>query len=154
MRLFKFINTSLLLLNGGWLLGRLSSITNNGLQRLYVHWKRICKIFRNADNIASTAGTILMTLPNLAPILNGILKFGPDGYLYIWTGHWKWRSRKVDTKTLLPILVNVAIDVNSTVFLLLHLQIVWDCRKWWNLVIDSPWKFSFNRLNGDLWIVT
>lgn len=112
-------------------------------------------------NIASTTGTILMTIAQ--PYSNhngGTLKFGPDGYLYIGMGDGglagdpENRAQNINTNLgkMLRIDVNSAVApfytspaTNPYVGIAGNDEI-------WAIGMRNPWKFSFNRLNGDLWI--
>lgn len=117
----------------------------------------------NASNpsIANTTGTILMTITQ--PYSNhngGCLRFGPDGYLYIGMGDGGSagdpgnRAQNIN-ENLGKIL---RIDVNSTVSPYYTSPAtnpyvgVAGNDEIWAIGIRNPWKFSFNRLNGDLWI--
>ncbi len=110
-------------------------------------------------NIASTTETILLVIPQ--PFTNhngGTLRFGPDGYLYIGTGDGgsggdPGNRAQTITENLGKML---RIDVNSVspygipptnpfVGVAGNDEI-------WSIGMRNPWKFSFNRLNGDLWI--
>jgi glucose/arabinose dehydrogenase len=125
-------------------------------------------------NIANTAGTILMTINQ--PYSNhngGSIKFGPDGYLYIGMGDGgsggdpQGYSQNLD-------LANTNVAANpSRIYLGKMLRIDVDTtsgslnygipptnpyvgqtgkEEIWARGVRNPWKFSFNRLNGDLWI--
>lgn len=111
-------------------------------------------------NVANAAsGTVLLTIAQ--PYNNhngGSIKFGPDGYLYIGmgdggsTGDPDNRAQNINENLgkMLRIDVDSAspygipptnpylgIDGNDEI---------------WSIGMRNPWKFSFNRLNGDLWI--
>ena len=110
-------------------------------------------------NIANTAGIILLTITQ--PFSNhngGTLKFGPDGYLYIGMGDGGSggdpgnRSQNINENLgkMLRIDVNSASPygippTNPFVGIAGNDEI-------WAIGMRNPWKFSFNRLNGDLWI--
>lgn len=125
-------------------------------------------------NIANTTGVILMTISQ--PYSNhngGSVKFGPDGYLYIGMGDGgsggdpQGYAQNLDlTQT------NVAANP-SRIYLGKMLRIDVDTvsgllnygipptnpyvgqagkEEIWARGVRNPWKFSFNRLNGDLWI--
>ncbi len=125
-------------------------------------------------NIANTTGVILMTISQ--PYSNhngGSIKFGPDGYLYIGMGDGgsggdpQGYAQNLDlTQT------NVAANP-SRIYLGKMLRIDVDTvsgllnygipptnpyvgqagkEEIWARGVRNPWKFSFNRLNGDLWI--
>lgn len=112
-------------------------------------------------NIANTTGTILMTIAQ--PYSNhngGCIKFGPDGYLYIGMGDGGSggdpgnRAQNIN-ENLGKML---RIDVNSTVAPYYTSPPtnpfvgVAGNDEIWAYGMRNPWKFSFNRLNGDLWI--
>lgn len=112
-------------------------------------------------NIANTTGTILMTINQ--PYTNhngGSIKFGPDGYLYIGMGDGGSggdpgnRAQNIN-ENLGKML---RIDVNSTVAPFYtspstnpYVGVAGN-DEIWARGLRNPWKFSFNRLNGDLWI--
>ena len=125
-------------------------------------------------NIANTTGTILMNINQPASNHNGgSLVFGPDGYLYIGMGDGGGAG---DTSgyaqnlslTHTPVVGNpsriylgkmLRIDVDTTVGALNYgfpstNPYVTEAGKEeiWARGLRNPWKFSFNRLNGDLWI--
>lgn len=112
-------------------------------------------------NVANTTGTILMTITQ--PYSNhngGSIKFGPDGYLYIGMGDGgsggdPGNRAQNSTENLGKML---RIDVNSTVAPFYtspttnpYVGIAGN-DEIWAIGLRNPWKFSFNRLNGDLWI--
>ena len=111
-------------------------------------------------NVAdASSGTILLTV--IQPFENhngGSLKFGPDGYLYIGMGDGGkagdpgnraqnlnenlGKMLRIDVDSAIPFGIPpsnpyVGIDGNDEI---------------WAIGLRNPWKFSFNRLNNDLWI--
>jgi glucose/arabinose dehydrogenase len=112
-------------------------------------------------NIANTTETILMTITQ--PFANhngGTIKFGPDGYLYIGMGDGGSggdpgnRAQNINENLgkMLRIDVNTSTapfysspNSNPYVGVAGNDEI-------WAIGLRNPWKFSFNRLNGDLWI--
>ena len=112
-------------------------------------------------NIANTTGTILMTI--VQPFSNhngGSIKFGPDGYLYIGMGDGGSggdpdnRAQNINDN----LGKMLRIDVNSTIAPYYTIPAtnpfvgVPGNDEIWAIGLRNPWKFSFNRLNGDLWI--
>lgn len=112
-------------------------------------------------SVANTTGTILMTITQ--PYSNhngGSLKFGPDGYLYIGMGDGGSggdpgnRAQNINDN----LGKMLRIDVNSTVAPFYtspttnpYVGIAGN-DEIWAVGLRNPWKFSFNRLTGDLWI--
>jgi glucose/arabinose dehydrogenase len=88
----------------------------------------------------------------------GCLRFGPDGYLYIGMGDGGGAG---DTN-------NYAQNINNLLGKMLRINVdsgspysnpsdnpfvgVAGADEIWAVGLRNPWKFSFNRLNGDLWI--
>lgn len=115
----------------------------------------------NANVADSTSGVILMTIAQ--PYSNhngGCLQFGPDGYLYIGMGDGGSaddpgnRAQNINENLgkMLRIDVNVATApyysspaTNPYVGVAGNDEI-------WAIGMRNPWKFSFDRLTGDLWI--
>lgn len=113
-------------------------------------------------NVANTAGTILMTIAQ--PYTNhngGCIRFGPDGYLYIGMGDGGSGgdpgNRAQNITNNLGKMLRIDVDnpvaplnygippTNPYVGIAGNDEI-------WAIGVRNPWKFSFNRLNGDLWI--
>jgi glucose/arabinose dehydrogenase len=92
----------------------------------------------------------------------GMLAFGPDGYLYIGTGDGGSggdpRGNGQDRTTLLGKILRIDIDTGDPYAIppgnpfvgqlpeVPHRLEIWD----WGL--RNPWRFSFDRQTGDLWI--
>lgn len=125
-------------------------------------------------DVANTTGTILMTINQ--PYSNhngGSLRFGPDGYLYIGMGDggsggdpqgyaqnmslthtnvasnpsriYLGKMLRIDVNTIAGVLNYGIPPTNPFVGQAGKEEI-------WAIGLRNPWKFSFNRLNGDLWI--
>lgn len=112
-------------------------------------------------DVANTTGKILMTI--IQPFANhngGSLKFGPDGYLYIGMGDGgsggdpgnRAQNITENLGKMLRIDVNVAnAPFYSSPASNPYVGITGN-DEIWAIGVRNPWKFSFNRLNGDLWI--
>lgn len=125
-------------------------------------------------NIANTTGVILMTINQ--PYSNhngGCLRFGPDGYLYIGMGDGGNGGDPQGYSQNLS-LTNTNVTANpSRIYLGKMLRIDVDTvagalnygfpatnpyitepgkEEIWARGLRNPWRFSFNRINGDLWI--
>lgn len=111
-------------------------------------------------NVADAAsGTILLTIAQ--PYSNhngGTIKFGSDGYLYIGMGDGGSGgdpgNRAQNINNNLGKMLRIDVDsaspygippTNPYVGIAGNDEI-------WSIGMRNPWKFSFNRLNGDLWI--
>lgn len=111
-------------------------------------------------NIADAgSGTVLLTVAQ--PFSNhngGSIKFGPDGYLYIGMGDGGSGgdpgNRAQNINENLGKMLRIDVDsaspygipaTNPYVGISGNDEI-------WAIGLRNPWKFSFNRLNGDLWI--
>ncbi|WP_353089001.1 PQQ-dependent sugar dehydrogenase [Flavobacterium sp.] len=121
-------------------------------------------------NVANPTGTILMTIDQ--PYNNhngGTLKFGPDGYLYIGMGDggsggdpqnyaqnmtvnasnpsrvYLGKMLRLDVNTMAGSLNYGFPPTNPYVNQSGKQEI-------WAVGLRNPWKFTFNRLTGDLWI--
>lgn len=125
-------------------------------------------------DVADTTGTILMTISQ--PYSNhngGSIKFGPDGFLYIGMGDGGsggdpqgysqnlslTNTNVVSNPSRIYLGKMLRIDVNTTAPGLNYgfpstNPYVNEAGKQeiWAIGLRNPWKFSFNRLNGDLWI--
>jgi len=110
-------------------------------------------------NAANPSGTILLTIPQPYPNHNGgTLKFGPDGYLYIGMGDGGSggdpENRAQNVNELLGKMLRI--DVNSGALYGIPPNNPYvgvpGADEIWAIGLRNPWKFSFDRQNGDLWI--
>lgn len=125
-------------------------------------------------NVANTTGTILMTISQPASNHNGgTLRFGSDGYLYIGMGDGGGagdtsgyaqnldlnHTQVVSNPSRIYLGKMLRIDVNTTSGSLNYgipatNPYVGQAGKEeiWAIGVRNPWKFSFNRTTGDMWI--
>ncbi len=105
-----------------------------------------------------SAQTVLSIVQPYSNHNGGHLAFGPDGYLYIGTGDGGSagdpEARSQNPQTLLGKMLRIDVDQlpytipadnpysNSTTTL----------AEIWALGLRNPWKFSFDRGTGDMWI--
>lgn len=112
-------------------------------------------------DVANTTGTILMTIAQ--PYSNhngGSIKFGPDGYLYIAMGDGGSagdpQNRAQNINENLGKMLRI--DVNSTIAPFYinpptnPYNGIAGNDEIWAIGLRNPWKFSFDKSNGDLWI--
>ncbi len=125
-------------------------------------------------NVADPTALVLMTINQPASNHNGgSLRFGADGYLYIGMGDGggggdtSGYAQNLDTSypaisgnpSRIYLGKMLRIDVNSTTGILNYNfpptnPFIGQSGKEeiWAYGLRNPWKFTFNRLNGDLWI--
>jgi glucose/arabinose dehydrogenase len=125
-------------------------------------------------NVANPTGTILMTINQPATNHNGgSLVFGPDGYLYIGMGDGGGGGDTSGYAQNLSLTHTPVVGNPSRIYLGKMLRIDVDNpvaplnygipatnpfvgqagkEEIWARGLRNPWKFTFNRLNGDLWI--
>jgi glucose/arabinose dehydrogenase len=120
------------------------------------------KVSAADPNIAdATSGTILLTIPhpNFANHNGGQLQFGPDGYLYIGTGDGGFagdpNNNAQNIDQLLGKILRIDVDhgspygvpASNPFFLRPGPR-----GEIWAYGLRNPWRFSFDRETGDLWI--
>lgn len=117
------------------------------------------QVSENPDIANPASAEIILTVSQ--PYSNhngGTIAFGPDGYLYIGMGDG---GSGGDPQ-------NFAQNINSLLGKMLRIDVdnglpytipptnpfvgVAGADEIWSVGMRNPWKFSFNRLNGDLWI--
>lgn len=113
----------------------------------------------NPDVADASSGFPLMTIPQ--PYANhngGCLRFGPDGYLYIATGDGGSggdpENRAQNQESLLGKLLRIDVNNGTPYGIPPSNPFVGTAGadEIWAYGLRNSWKFSFNRINGDLWI--
>ena len=117
----------------------------------------------NNPNLASTAEVIMLT--QVQPFTNhkgGQLKFGPDGYLYIALGDGGGAgdpfNNGQDPNTFLGKLlrIDVSYGSNGKQYSIPPTNPYVTVSGWkkeiWASGLRNPFRFSFDRMNGDLWL--
>lgn len=111
-------------------------------------------------DVANTSGaSILLTITQ--PYSNhngGSVKFGPDGYLYIGMGDGGSggdpENRAQNINELLGKMLRIDVNNGTPYGIPANNPYVGiaGADEIWAIGVRNPWKFSFNRSNGDLWI--
>jgi glucose/arabinose dehydrogenase len=173
-----FLNISSVIASGGerGLLGLAFHPQYSSNRAFYVYYTRasdgaltIARYLRDAMNplIADpTSGSIVLVVPhpNYQNHNGGHLAFGPDGYLYIGTGDGggggdpDQNGQKLTTRLgkMLRISVNggagYSIPATNPYASSNCDTAANPCPEIWAFGLRNPWKFSFDRSNGDLFI--
>ncbi len=89
----------------------------------------------------------------------GCLKFGPDGYLYIGLGDGGSfddpGNRSQNPQTLLGKMLRIDVNNGNPYAIPANNPFVNDAStldEIWALGLRNPWRYSFDRVTGDLWI--
>jgi len=113
----------------------------------------------NPDVADASSATILLTV--IQPFSNhngGSLRFGPDGYLYIGMGDGGSGgdpgNRAQNINDNLGKMLRIDVDSASPYGIPADNPYVGVAGndEIWAIGLRNPWKFNFDRLNGDLWI--
>lgn len=113
------------------------------------------------DRADPASGTILLTIPHptYANHNGGQLQFGPDSFLYIGTGDGGSggdpNNHGQDLSQLLGKLLRIDVDHGSPYAIPPSnpfAQRAGARGEIWAYGLRNPWRFSFDRVNGDLWI--
>lgn len=118
------------------------------------------KISADSNRIDTSSGRILLTI--VQPYANhngGCIKFGPDGYLYIGMGDGGSANDPQNysqTKmALLGKMLRIDVNASPTYKIPASNPFVGNTAyapEIWALGLRNPWRFSFDRMTGDLWI--
>lgn len=113
----------------------------------------------NPDVANTSSASILLTITQ--PYSNhngGSVKFGPDGYLYIGMGDGGSggdpENRAQNINELLGKMLRIDVNNGTPYGIPANNPYVGiaGADEIWAIGVRNPWKFSFNRSNGDLWI--
>jgi glucose/arabinose dehydrogenase len=113
------------------------------------------------DRADPSSGTILLTIPHpfFANHNGGQLQFGPDGFLYIGTGDGGSagdpNNNAQNLNQLLGKILRIDVD-HGTPYAIPpsnpFVQRPNSRGEIWAYGVRNPWRFSFDRATGDLWI--
>lgn len=131
---------------------------NNNVGSLVI--ARYTRSTTNPDIADATTGLILLVVPHPSQSNHngGCMRFGPDGYLYISTGDGGGSGdpsgNSQNTMVLLGKMLRLDVDNGDTYVIPATnpFAIVGGAQEVWAYGLRNAWKFSFNRLNGDMWI--
>jgi len=119
------------------------------------------KVSSDPDRADPASGTILLTIPhpNFANHNGGQLQFGPDGYLYIGTGDGGSggdpNNNAQNLGQLLGKILRIDVDHGSPYAIPPSNPFVARAGargEIWAYGLRNPWRFTFDRANGDMWI--
>jgi glucose/arabinose dehydrogenase len=170
-----FLNVSSLLSTGGerGLLGIAFDPQYDANRRFYVYYTNtagnivIARYLRNATdaNLAdSSSATLLLTVahPNFSNHNGGMLAFGPDGCLYAGIGDGGSdggsggdpNNNGQSISSLLGKLLRLNPDTGGACSngIINPFVLVGGAQQVWSLGLRNPWRFSFDRITGDLYI--
>jgi glucose/arabinose dehydrogenase len=115
------------------------------------------RVSADANRADPTSGTILLRIPHPTNSNHngGQLQFGPDGFLYIGTGDGGAGGDPPNNAQNLNVLLGklLRIDVDSgNPYTIPPSNPSFARREIWAYGLRNPWRFTFDRVNGDLFI--
>jgi len=172
LRTAPFLNVSSLLSTGGerGLLGMAFDPQYAANRQFYIHYTNttgdivIARYLRNATdaNLAdSSSATILLTVEHSAESNHngGMLAFGPDGCLYAGVGDGGGVGDPNNNAQTLSSLLGKLLRLNPDTGgactnngIINPFVLVGGAQQVWSLGLRNPWRFSFDRITGDLYI--
>lgn len=117
--------------------------------------------FRGGEAILSTRRELLFVAQPSPVHNNGHLAFGPDGMLYIGLGDGGWQGDEFDNGQSLATLLGSILRVDPRASEALPYTVPSDNPfvglpgarpEIWVHGLRQPWRFSFDRSTGDLWL--
>ncbi|HNQ11899.1 MAG TPA: PQQ-dependent sugar dehydrogenase [Bacteroidia bacterium] len=115
----------------------------------------------NANKADSTSEQVLLTIAQPFPNHNGgSIQFGPDGFLYIAVGDGGSGGDPLnhaqDSSSLLGKILRIDVNELSANYSIPasnpFVSKPGYAEEIWALGLRNPWRISFDRMNGDLWI--
>jgi glucose/arabinose dehydrogenase len=167
----EFLNVSSLLSTGGeqGLLGMAFDPQYAANHQFYILYTNttgdivIARYLRNATdpNLAdASSGTLLLTVahPNFSNHNGGMLAFGPDGCLYAGIGDGGDSGDPNNNGQNLASLLGKLLRLDPSTggacskVIINPFILVGGAPQIWSLGLRNPWRFSFDRIKGDLYI--
>jgi len=166
-----FLNVSSLLSTGGerGLLGMAFDPQYAANRRFYVFYTNtagnivIARYLRSITDPNLADSSLALTLltvahPNFSNHNGGMLAFGPDGCLYAGIGDGgdagDPNNNGQNLSSLLGKLLRLNPDIEGACsnVIINPFNFLVDARQVWSLGLRNPWRFSFDRITGDLYI--
>jgi glucose/arabinose dehydrogenase len=108
------------------------------------------------DQVDPSTAMTVMSIPKRAPTHNGgTLAFGPDGYLYISIGDDEASEEAQTTSSIFGKILRIDVD-SAQPYAIPPTNPFVDTPgarpEIWSYGFRNPWRFSFDRATGDMWI--